>query len=121
MHFVSFPLFTSLTDKHRQTTATKIINGKLLSLTLGDADTQSLSRQGVQGLPKVFLPVFQSQMSQSTMRNSEKELKVEITFHHQVEAYGSRSEDVHRKLHPGESPRAVQGSAACVFWSEMEK
>ena len=55
------------------------------------------------------------------MGNTEKKLMVEVTFQHEIEAYGSASENVHRILHPGERPRAAQGSAACVFWSESEK
>jgi len=43
---------------------------------------------------------------------------VEIKFHHDVQAWGSNGEvrTIRRKLHPGEKPKAVLGSAICVYW-----
>lgn len=46
---------------------------------------------------------------------------VEITFHHDIEAWGAEKQDVPRRLHIGEKPKAVLGSTQCVFWDTQSK
>lgn len=70
----------------------KIINGGLISLTI------KLSRP----------TLFQGR-------------GVEVTFRHDTEAWGTEVTQLYRKLHEGEQPKAVLGSAKCAFWDSTSK
>jgi hypothetical protein len=48
------------------------------------------------------------------------ELSVIIYFKHEKQAKGPAFGSISRKLHEGEEPTAIQGSATCAYWNAMK-
>ncbi|ODM94029.1 Latrophilin-3 [Orchesella cincta] len=78
----------------------KVINSRLISFTVISSGTLSGNMKAMQNASINF-----------------KDKGVEITFRHDTEAWGDEVQNVPRKLHEGEKPKAVLGSTQCVYWN----
>jgi len=131
--FYFLEISRNLQQKDEKFLSTSIINSNVLSFTFSSSEIGRMDSKGTKsvrfGSKLLKISILASACSLYSIYGVKLILfcitegdEVQIKFEHEAQAAPNpASVKIYRRMHAGESPKAVSGSAKCVFWDSDSK